>query len=62
MNIDDIRKEFMGINNDIFEYKGYFVENEDEDEGPKYYEFGAHFPYQELFKILQNLSKNQISE
>ena len=34
-------------NNDIFNYKGYFVEN-GRDEEKTYFEYGAHFPYKEL--------------
>ena len=61
MNLDDSLNDDICIkNNDIFNYKGYFVENEDEEDEPKYFEFGAHFSYKELFKSLQELRNKQI--
>jgi len=61
MNLDDSLDDDICIkNNDIFNYKGYFVENEDEEDEPKIYEFGAHFSYKELYKSLQELRNKQI--
>ena len=48
--------------NDILNYKGYFVENNCDSE-KKYYEFGAHFAYRELYLALMKLkSKKKINE
>ena len=41
-------------NNDIFNYKGYFVEN-GRDEEKTYFEYGAHFPYKELYMTLMKI-------
>ena len=61
MNLDDSLNDDICVkNNDIFNYKGYFVENEDEEDEPKYFEFGAHFSYKELYKSLQELRNKQI--
>ena len=62
MNIDELSNEEIDCKNDIFNYKGYFIENEEEEEEPKYYEHGAHFQYQELCKILEILRKNQMKK
>ena len=61
MNIDVLNKGDIKVNEDIFNYKGYFVENEDEDEDPKYFEFGAHFSYKELYLALEILRKKQLN-
>ena len=47
-------------NNDIYNYKGYFVENEDEEK--KFYEFGAHFPYMYLYQQLEILAQQREEE
>jgi len=61
MNLNDSLDDDICVkNNDIFNYKGYFVENEGEDNEPKFFEFGAHFSYKELFKSLQELRNKQI--
>ena len=60
MNNDESSDEEIDVKNDILNYKGFFVENENEDEEPKYYEFGAHFPYKELCNILLVLREKQI--
>ena len=61
MNLNESLNDDICIkNNDIFNYKGYFVENEDEEDEPKYFEFGAHFSYKELYKSLQELRNKQI--
>ena len=39
---------------DVFNYKGYFVEN-GRDEEKKFFEFGAHFSYKELYMCLMKL-------
>ena len=46
-----------GSNNnkgDIINYKGYFVEN-GRDEEKNFFEYGAHFPYKELYMALMKL-------
>ena len=40
------------------EYKGIYCNNNDSDE-PKYYEFGAHFKYKDLYKKLKHLELKQ---
>ena len=49
--------------NDIYEYKGYFLENniDDEEEG-KFYEYGAHFPYLYLYQKLEILAQSRKEE
>ena len=61
MNIGVLNKGDIKVNEDIFNYKGYFVENEDEDEDPKYFEYGAHFSYKELYLALEILRKKQLN-
>ena len=39
------------------EYKGFFYNNNEEEQ--KFYEGGAHFSYNELYKILDKLSKEE---
>lgn len=48
----------LNDNNIMHEYKGYFVENEEEEE-KKFYEFGAHFPYKYLYNKLEILAKER---
>ena len=48
----------IDVKNDIFNYKGYFVENEEEEE-KKFYEFGAHFPYKYLYQRLEIIAKER---
>ena len=62
MDEDEDSNDLTLQNNNLLNYKGYFVENEDEDTDPKYFEFGAHFPYRKLYKRLEELSKNQNKE
>jgi len=45
---------------DINDYKGYFVENDEANEEPKYFEFGAHFSYKELYNVLMVLKQKQL--
>ena len=58
-NNDESSDDEIDVKDNIFNYKGFFVENEIEDDEPKYYEFGAHFPYKELYNILLVLRENQ---
>ena len=60
MNIDESNDEEIQFKNDILNYKGYFVENAQEDDDPKYFEFGAHFSYKELYKRLEIVQKEQL--
>ena len=46
------------VKDDIYNYKGYFVENEEEEE-KKFYEFGAHFPYMYLYQKLEILAQER---
>ena len=62
MNVDDSNDDEIDVKNDIFNYKGYFVENEEDEEDPKYYEFGAHFSYQDLYNALLILKEKQLKE
>ena len=47
--------------NNIFNYKGYFVENGREEE-KKFYEHGAHFSYKELFNALMKIKLEKASK
>jgi len=51
--------ENIDVKDDIYNYKGYFVENEQEEEEKKFYEFGAHFPYEQLCQRLEIISKER---
>ena len=48
----------IDVKNDIDNYKGYFIENGEEEE-KKYYEFGAHFPYKYLYHQLEIIVKEK---
>jgi len=62
-NYQNDSNDEIDVENDIFNYKGYFLENDiDEDEGPKYFEYGAHFPYLFLYQKLEILSEEQKEE
>ena len=50
--------EDIDVKNDIYNYKGYFIENEEEEE-KKFYEFGAHFPYKYLYHRLEIIAKER---
>ena len=52
--------EEIAFNNDNYNYKGYFVENADEDDEPKYFEYGAHFRYKDLYNALKIIKKEQM--
>ena len=43
---DEESNENIDVKEDIYNYKGYFVENEQEEAEKKFYEYGAHFPYE----------------
>ena len=55
---DDESNENIEVKDDIFNYKGYFVENEEEEE-KKFYEFGAHFPYMFLYQRLEIIAQER---
>ena len=50
--------ENIDVKNDIYNYKGYFIENEEEEE-KKFYEFGAHFPYLYLYKRFEIIAQER---
>ena len=52
--LDEESKEEIEFKDDILNYRGYFVENGDEEE-KKFYEYGAHFPYMYLYQRLEIL-------
>ena len=62
MDIDDSNEEEVQFNNNVLNYKGYFIENAEEEHEPKYYEFGAHFRYQDLYKCLAFLREKQFKK
>jgi hypothetical protein len=55
---EDFSNENIDVKDDIYNYKGYFVENEEEEE-KKFYEFGAHFPYKYLCHQLEIIAKER---
>ena len=55
---DDESNENIEVKDDMYNYKGYFVENEEEDE-KKFYEFGAHFPYMYLYQRLEIIAQER---
>ena len=46
---EDEQNDEIEINNN-YDYKGYFIENEEAEEDPKFFEFGAHFSYNQIKK------------
>jgi hypothetical protein len=46
------------INDNLNEYKGIFY-NENEEEEQKFYEGGAHFKYDDLYEILEEIVKKE---
>ena len=62
MDDDSNNDEIDVKEDDINNYKGFFNENPEEDYEPKYFEFGAHFPYRELYNALIDLKEKQIRE
>ena len=60
INVDeDEQNDEIEINNN-YDYKGYFIENEEADEDPKFFEFGAHFSYKQLYNILESIRNKQV--
>ena len=59
-----MNKDYKEIdaNNDILNYKGYFVENANEDNEPKYFEFGAHFRYKDLYNALKIIKQKRLRQ
>ena len=61
MNDDESNENENDINvKNIDNYKGFFIENGEQESNC--YEFGAHFPYKELCKILNILRQKQVKE
>ncbi len=58
---EDESNDDIEVKNDIYNYKGYFVENEEEEE-KKFFEFGAHFPYKYLCQKLEIIAKEREEE
>lgn len=60
-NNNDYSEEDIDLNNkDMLNYRGYFNENDNnEEEEPKYFEHGAHFPYYFLYQKLEILKQQQ---
>ena len=56
--LDEESKEELEFKDDLLNYRGYFVENEDEEE-KKFYEYGAHFPYMYLYQRLEILAQER---
>jgi hypothetical protein len=56
---DEESNENIDVKDDIYNYKGYFVENEQDEEEKKFYEFGAHFSYEQLCQRLEIISKER---
>ena len=56
---DEESNENIDVKDDIYNYKGYFVENEQDEEEKKFYEFGAHFPYEKLCQRLEIISRER---
>ena len=48
------------MNNDIFEYKGMYFNDDDDNNKNKlnFYEGGAHFKYKDLYNILKQLENS----
>ena len=61
MKKDEVFSLDNKIENDNLNYKGYFIENADADEDPKFYEYGAHFPYHELYQALLILRQKKLN-
>ena len=55
---NDSNDEIDAQINDVDDYKGYFLENNiDDDEEGKFFEYGAHFPYLFLYQKLEILAQ-----
>ena len=51
-------QEEIEFKDDLMNYRGYFVENGEEEE-KKFYEYGAHFPYMYLYQRLEILAQER---
>ena len=60
MIINEENEQNKELFNDKYDYKGYFIENEEAEEDPKFFEYGAHFSYKELCKILESIRNKQV--
>ena len=60
MNNNEIEVDENDLKKDDYNYKGYFIENDEVDAEPKYFEFGAHFSYKELYMVLDILRQKQL--
>ena len=57
---EKIKENEINEKNDILNYKGYFVENNiDDEEEQKFFEFGAHFSYKLLYQKLEIIAKER---
>ena len=60
---NDSNDEIDAQINDVNDYKGYFLENNiDDDEEGKFFEYGAHFPYLFLYQKLEILAQMRKEE
>ena len=57
---EESKEDDIEFREDILNYRGYFVENGDEEE-KKFYEYGAHFPYMYLYQRLEILAQERKS-
>ena len=57
---DESKEDDIEFKDDLLNYRGYFVENGDEEE-KKFYEYGAHFPYMYLYQRLEILAHERKS-
>ena len=55
---EDESNDNIEVKDDVYNYKGYFIENEEEEE-KKFYEFGAHFPYMYLYQRLEIIAQER---
>ena len=55
---EDESKGDIEFKDDLLNYRGYFVENGDEEE-KKFYEYGAHFPYMYLYQRLEIIAQER---
>ena len=58
---DEESNEDIQFKDGIYNYRGYFVENEEEEE-KKFYEYGAHFPYKYLYSRLEIIAEERKKE
>ena len=60
-NLNESDDEIDVNNDNILNYKGYFLENEEEEEEEVqiYFEYGAHFPYNFLYQKLEILKEKK---